>query len=557
MATRRHWRPLLISRRRSHRPHRVGYVERAFRVKKAGGPVRVHRRFLVAPVVCLALLAVGTGPASAASGGGRPRTHVIGGQDAAPGQFPWTAALGMHGDPRDYDAQFCGGTVIAPLWVLTAAHCVADVSIDEDEKGHVTVQLAPMSPSQLDVVLGKTDLTALGGERHRVAAIYLHPAAAFNIDGEEIVPVNDLALVRLRTHTDVTPVAIAAPGQEALWAPGVTAEVAGWGSIVDPGGKTPPSYPAKLQHAAIPMVADAVCSSPKVHGAAYRPASMLCAGAPLVGHPGRGACYGDSGGPLLVRDAAGAGWVQAGIVSWGGATCVSSGQPGVFARVAPLSAFVRATIGFGPFAGAERFVRGQYRDFAARAPTGIELLQWVHLLSTGTPPWTLIASLDNAAAWQRTAGTIDRLYRSAFNRQVDDRGMKLWLDRLHAGWSADRVGSELVASTEFVARYGSLDDAGLVDRLYRNALGRAGDPHGIAYWVRRMHGGLTRGQVLTMFAGSNEALARAAGPSGVVTTWYGMLRHVPSGADVARWSGRPPDQLIDALLASDRYASRT
>lgn len=511
---------------------------------------------MATPVLCLALITVALAPSAAGDRG--PQPHVIGGQDAAAGQFPWMAALGVHADPRDYEAQFCGGTVIAPLWILTAAHCViGDISVTEDGSGHEVVQLEPMSPSELDVVIGKTDLQAAGGERHRAAAIYLHPAATLRVVGNDLIPVSDLALVRLRTHTNVAPVAFAAPGEEALWAPNVAAEVAGWGSIVDPGGKTPPSYPAKLQHAAIPIVADSTCSAPAVHGAAYQRASMLCAGAPLMGRPGRGACYGDSGGPLVVRNAAKTAWVQAGIVSWGGATCASSGQPGVFARVAPLSTFVRATIGFGPFAGAERFVRGQYRDFAGRAPTSDELQQWLRILSSGTPPWTLVALLNNGATWQHTAGTIDRLYRVAFNRQVDDRGMKLWLERLNAGWTADRVGSELVASAEFTARYGTLDNAGFVDRIYRNALGRIGDQSGIAYWVGRLGAGLTRGQLLTTFANSGESRARGGSFSRVVTTWYGMLRHVPSGADVAQWASRPDSALINALLASDRYAARS
>jgi secreted trypsin-like serine protease len=516
------------------------------------------RRCLAVSALCLLVLTAVTSPALAGARAGQgPRPHVVGGQDAAAGQFPWVAALAQHEDPRDYDAQFCGGTVIAPFWVLTAAHCVlGDISIDEDEKGHVTVEVAPMPASELDVIVGKTDLTALGGERHRAAEIVLHPAATLRVTDQSIVPVADLALVRLRTRTDVTPVALAAPGGEALWAPKVPAEVVGWGSIVDPGGKTPPSYPAKLQHAAIPIVADATCSAPLVHGAAYERASMLCAGAPQVGHPGRGACYGDSGGPLVVQNAAKTAWLQAGIVSWGGATCVSSGQPGVFARVAPLSSFVRATIGFGPFAGAERFVRGQYRDFAGRGPTAFELLRWVHLLSSGTPPWTLIASLNGGEAWQRTAGTVDRLYRAAFNRQVDDRGMKLWVERRNAGWTAHRVGSALAGSAEFVARYGRLDTAGFVDRLYRNALGRTGRSSEIAHWVGRMRAGLTRGQVMAAFSNASEFRRRAGASSTVVTTWYGMLRHVPTGAEVTQWSGRPTSALISTLLAGNRYAAR-
>src|SRR4051812_12410150 len=116
---------------------------------------RGFRRRLAGPILSLLLLAtIGALPAAAAStkGPGK-RPNVIGGHDAAPGQFPWVAALGLHSDPRDYEAQFCGGTVIAPLWILTASHCVIeDYFVDEDEHGHQTVEVDLMPARDLDVI---------------------------------------------------------------------------------------------------------------------------------------------------------------------------------------------------------------------------------------------------------------------------------------------------------------------------------------------------------------------------------------------------------------------
>src|SRR5262245_1990590 len=48
---------------------------------------------------------------------------IVGGVAAGPKEFPWQVALVLNGyEPRD--GQFCGGSVIAPQWVVTAAHCV-------------------------------------------------------------------------------------------------------------------------------------------------------------------------------------------------------------------------------------------------------------------------------------------------------------------------------------------------------------------------------------------------------------------------------------------------
>ena len=58
----------------------------------------------------------------AASGGGIGK-HIVGGTETTAHQWPWMAAIVSRGENNLVDGQFCGGTLIHPYWVLTAAHC--------------------------------------------------------------------------------------------------------------------------------------------------------------------------------------------------------------------------------------------------------------------------------------------------------------------------------------------------------------------------------------------------------------------------------------------------
>lgn len=64
----------------------------------------------------------GGGPPTGGSGdcGYKPHTRIVGGTEAPRGAWPWQAQITQpHGFP------FCGGTLVNPQWVVTAAHCVS------------------------------------------------------------------------------------------------------------------------------------------------------------------------------------------------------------------------------------------------------------------------------------------------------------------------------------------------------------------------------------------------------------------------------------------------
>ena len=252
--------------------------------------------------------------------GSEPATAVVDGAPATIEEYPYVAALVEHGW-RAIDGQFCGGSVVAPAWILTATHCVV-----HERDGR------PIRPRRVDVVVGRTRLSQPVGQRRRVTRIVL-------ADDEQL----DLALLHLATPVDATAVALAAPGT--VLPAGTHASVLGWGETLpfDPkvdDAKADGHPAARLRVATLPVVADGRCARVRdvVPSHVIDPRE-LCAGDFRSG--GADACAGDSGGPLVVATPAGP--VQVGVVSWGDG-CGLPRRPGVYARTARGSAWVSAVL---------------------------------------------------------------------------------------------------------------------------------------------------------------------------------------------------------------------
>lgn len=230
-------------------------------------------------------------------------SRIVGGSPAEEETWPATVSLQQNGN------HFCGGTLIEPDVVLTAAHCVGN------------------SIRNIQVASGRYDLSTDEGQVTNVIAKSVHDRySSITLD-------SDIALLRLENAVDAAIADFATPADAQRFAPGVESAVVGWGRLSSVG-----PLPDKLHEVYVPIVSNRVANAPQSYDGRVT-ANMLAAG---ISTGGVDSCQGDSGGPLLVPDGSG-GHMVAGIVSWGQG-CARPNKYGIYTRVANFADWIDETL---------------------------------------------------------------------------------------------------------------------------------------------------------------------------------------------------------------------
>lgn len=228
---------------------------------------------------------------------------IVGGENAQQGEFPYIVSL-------QSSSHFCGGSLIADNWVLTAAHCVSN--------------------SRMTIVAGLYDQKdKAGSESFKAAKIVKHPS--YNSSKLDY----DYALIKLDGRSTYKPItintveiAIPTSAEEKI-----DSVVAGWGATKESSYRLPDI----LQKVTVPLVATEECNKAYSGGITDR---MICAGLPAGG---KDSCQGDSGGPLVVFDNQLNEYVLSGIVSWGEG-CARPNKYGVYSKVNAVTDWINQTM---------------------------------------------------------------------------------------------------------------------------------------------------------------------------------------------------------------------
>jgi len=201
---------------------------------------------------------------------------IIGGEPVERNTYPWMVALAYNVDADLVQRQFCGGSIIADQWVLTAAHCLYGRSG------------APIRTDAFKVAINVTNLNDPNVPELDVANIYIHPA--YDHNGRN--PHSDIALLELAQPTGITPMTLSTKPTDKLI--GLQSTAIGWGAV-DNSNPAEPQFPVWLHTVDVPIVSMDECNAPESYAENIYP-NQLCAGFKAGG---KDSCVGDSGGPLI------------------------------------------------------------------------------------------------------------------------------------------------------------------------------------------------------------------------------------------------------------------
>jgi hypothetical protein len=275
----------------------------------------------------------------APAGGGADTPYSMGGKPIRDTGAPWQAQIFYprrhatweddlsKGTPLWQKQHFCGGTLIADDWVLTAAHCIDDTMV----RAGYRVRLGTEDISKDDGIVYKIDRIV----RHSQYSERRHPQPPAAPVPPPNMYSNDIALIHIvddgpkktRDPKQIHPIELyqgPAPGS------GTQVTGSGWGKTQPVDQHAPNAILLKVD---LQVMDIATCQRLPNYGPERISNRVICAA-----RKGQSTCRGDSGGPLTLTNGTPK---LVGIISWGKERCNGDGQPGVYTSVVAYADWIR------------------------------------------------------------------------------------------------------------------------------------------------------------------------------------------------------------------------
>ncbi|XP_073491606.1 uncharacterized protein [Aquarana catesbeiana] len=260
-------------------------------------------------LVLLATAGNAFGAADSVCGSPSVSSRIVGGADSLDGEWPWQVAVIYN------RTSLCGGSLISPEWVMTAAQCI-----------HQPIQL-----SNYTVLLGMYKLGVFSSHTVVANVSNIIVNTNFTRNGDP----GDIALVQLASPVNYTQyiMPICLPSNITTFPCGTECWVTGWGTTSSGGSIV---LDRALQEVMVPLIDRYTCQDMYHNaGSAYSiQYDQICAG---YKEGGKDSCQGDSGGPLVCK-VQGV-WYQVGVVSWR-MGCAEPNFSGVYTLVTAYQAWI-------------------------------------------------------------------------------------------------------------------------------------------------------------------------------------------------------------------------